>query len=154
LLLPRITNASTISLDPGTPIVINHGGISIVNRSYDEIPLTDRDTGVDNDEVERALDVLCQYYPRAIDCRDLVRPIACLKPHINHDDSTIRHSVSEVVYEPRPGHIFALPGKMTEAPYVAATIVRGAADKLNLNSVTMRPLDKLRAQNGSLSIPA
>lgn len=67
LLLPRITAESIVSLDRNTPIVINHGSVSIVNRSYDENPAAGDDTTVDLEEVERAFEALSTYYPRATD---------------------------------------------------------------------------------------
>lgn len=151
LVMPRITNASIVSLDHGTPIVINHGNASIVNRSYDEVLLSDRDSGVDSAEVARAFDVLCEYYPRAADHTEGMHAVACLKPDIPDSTTAVRHNIGESIYEPRPGHIFALPGKMTEAPYVAASLVRGASERLNLRLISKRPLDLVQENAGALA---
>lgn len=145
LLLPRFTNASIVSLDRETPIVINHGDVSVVNRSYDEVPQVDRDTRIDMDEVSKAFDVIRRFYPRAGDFIDDVHAIACLKPNIPTTSTATRHNVGESIYEPEPGHIFALPGKMTEAPYVAASLVRRIASKLRLDPISRRPIDVMQA---------
>lgn len=140
LFLPRITAASTVALDRGAPIVINHGDVSVVNRSYDEVPLDIPDTVVDQREVDLAFDRLTEYYPVARRERDNIHAVACIKPDVASATSA-RHSVGEKIYEPMAGHIFALPGKMTEAPYVADTVIRGAAEYLNLGDITQRPID-------------
>ncbi len=129
LFLPRITNASIIHLDHDSPIIINHENVSVVNRSYDEVPVTTPNSKVDLQEVERVFEVLSSHYPRARDYAAEVRAVACLKPHIRSDDLLGRHDVGDVIYQPREGHRFALPGKMTEAPYVADSLVQSAHDR-------------------------
>jgi glycine/D-amino acid oxidase-like deaminating enzyme len=143
LYLPRFTEASAIGLDPGTPIVINHGNVSVVNRSFDEVPAdSNTDLALDPDEVERSLDVLYKHYPEARYLRPhTVTAKAFLKPFVATTQAAGRHSADQSVFEPRPGHIFALPGKMTAAPYVADTIIHRAVPALNLSSVTGRPFD-------------
>lgn len=141
LLLPRVTEMSVVSLDRDSPIVINHGDVSVVNRSYDEIPTMEKDYEVDEDEVVRAFERLCDFYPDAYRLKDEVQAIACLKPNIPLAADASRHSVGDTVFEPLDGHVFALPGKMTEAPYVADNLVRRAYAKLDLSMVSRRPLD-------------
>ncbi|HUD11158.1 MAG TPA: FAD-dependent oxidoreductase [Candidatus Saccharimonadia bacterium] len=143
LYLPRFTNASAIGLDPGTPIVINHGNVSVVNRSYDEVPASSNtDLALDPTEVERSLEVLYKHYPEARRLRPhTVTSKAFLKPFFTKAQGAGRHSADQSVFEPRPGHIFALPGKMTAAPYVADQIIHKAVPALNLTAVTGRPFD-------------
>lgn len=141
LFLPRITNASVVHLDRNSPIIINHGEVSIANRSYDEVPVASPDLAVDIEEVERAFEVVSRHYPRARDFAAEVRAIACLKPHIKSDGPVVRHDVGEVIYQPREGHMFALPGKMTEAPYVADSLVRSVHEKLDLSNISRRPIE-------------
>lgn len=145
LLMPRITEASIIGLDRHSPIIINHGDKSVVNRSYDEIPATTQNTDVDPEQVEMAIEAIEESYPGAQIREKDIQAIACLKPHIATGGPVARHSVGEVVYEPREGHVFALPGKMTEAPYVADTLIKQAyaQGKINADIVSKRPLDML-----------
>lgn len=149
LFMPRLTEVSIVSLDRNAPIIINHRDIAVVNRSYDEVPLDAPDTIVDQGEVQRALEVVSEYYPVSRRDKNDIHAIACIKPNVS---ATIpsRHSVGEKVYEPVPGHIFALPGKMTEAPYVADKLVRGVAQSLNLEDITPRPIDVFMAQQQSI----
>lgn len=143
LILPRITEASVIGLDRHSPIIINHGDKSVVNRSYDEVPVTVQDTTPDPDEVDLAFETLAKDYPKARKFARDVFAIACLKPHIRSDAPVARHSVGEVVYEPKEGHIFALPGKMTETPYVADSLIKKAYadERLDIGLISRRPLD-------------
>lgn len=143
LILPRITEASVIGLDRHSPIIINHGDKSVVNRSYDEVPVTVQDTTPDSDEIDLAFETLAKDYPKARKFARDVLAIACLKPHIRSDAPVARHSVGEVVYEPKEGHIFALPGKMTEAPYVADSLIKKAYadERLDIGLISRRPLD-------------
>lgn len=147
LLMPRIVEKSIVSVDKDSPIIINHGDTSVVNRGYDDVRIREQDYTVDPKEVERAYDRLVAFYPKAAQYKDDIQATACLKPNISTEgSSTTRHSVRNAVYEPVDGHIFALPGKMTEAPYVADSLVRSVADKLDLKSVSMRPLDHFTMQ--------
>jgi glycine/D-amino acid oxidase-like deaminating enzyme len=141
--LPRFTEASAIGLDPGTPIVINHGNVSVVNRSFDETPAeSNTDLALDMEEIERSLDVLYTHYPNARRLRPhTVTAKAFLKPFVATTQTAGRHSADQSIFEPRPGHIFALPGKMTAAPYVADTIIHKSVPSLNLSAVTGRPFD-------------
>lgn len=141
LFLPRITNVSVIHLDRNSPIIINHGNVSVVNRSYDEVPVTSLDSTIDREEVERAFEVVSSHYPRAYEYAADVRAVACLKPHIKSDGPVARHDVGEVIFQPREGHLFALPGKMTEAPYVADSLVQSVHENINLSPISQRPIE-------------
>lgn len=142
LYMPRITHASVIGLDADSPIIINHGDVSVVNRPHDEQSSQPGDYAVDHEEIRRSLAVLQDSYPVAKTIpMSQIQVAACLKPNIpaEHDDDGLHINIS--TYQPIPGHIFALPGKMTAAPYVADSLVRLVAPKLNLSPVTPRPFD-------------
>lgn len=141
LFLPRITGASVIHLDRESPIVINHGDVSVVNRSHDEVPVTSPNYDVDAEEVERAFEVVSRHYPRARDYAAEVRAVACIKPIVRSSDPAQRHNVEEVVLQPRVGHIFVSPGKMTKAPYLADSLVRSVHEKLDLSPISRRPIE-------------
>ncbi len=142
LYMPRFTNVSVIGLDADSPIVINHGDTSIVNRPHDEQRAQAGDYEIDHEEIRRSIAVLHDSYPIAKTMpMSQVQVAACLKPNIpaEHGDEGLHINVS--TYQPIPGHIFALPGKMTAAPYVADSLVKLVAPKLNLSPVTPRPFE-------------
>lgn len=156
LLLPRITAKSVVSLDKGKPIIINHGEVSVVNRSYDEVSVPQPDYTVDQDEVERALDVLYRFYPKAQQHRDDVHAIACMKPYMAPNDKIgqQRHSVDSTVVNPVEGHYFVAPGKMTEAPFAADELIRFVASKLDLEPVSERPIDTFNGGHDATDLQA
>lgn len=144
--MPRFSENSVVSLDRNTPIVINHGNTSLVNLSYDEFNVNNLDYSVVSEQVEKSFAVLCHFYPAAQSLAQQVRAYTCLKPNVVMETSApnqnpTRHSVNEFNYQPIQGHVFALPGKMTEAPFVADQIVQSISHRLDLSSVAVRPLD-------------
>lgn len=138
LYMPRITNHSIIGLDDDSPIIVNHDDVSVVNRPHDQVLSMNGDYRVDEAEVSRTLAMTVHAYPNAAKLsRDDVKAAACLKPTVSNSGFSINASV----HQPKPGHIFALPGKMTAAPYVADMIIRSVSSQLNMDPVTPRPFD-------------
>lgn len=142
LFMPRFTNVSVIGLDQSSPIVVNHGDTAAINRAHDEILTTGTDYKVDPAEIDRSLQTLAELYPAAqhVSPED-IRTVACLKPYIQSDVNIKSLRIDATVIEPQDGHIFALPGKMTAAPYVADEIIKSIFPKLHSNSTTPRPFD-------------
>lgn len=138
LYMPRITNHSIIGLDDDSPIVVNHDDVSVVNRPHDQVLSMNGDYRVDEAEISRALAMLVHAHPNAAKLsRDDIKTAACLKPTVSDSGFSINASV----HQPMPGHVFALPGKMTAAPYVADMVIRSVSSKLNLNPISPRPFD-------------
>lgn len=138
LYLPRITDNSIIGLDDDSPIIVNHDGVSVVNRPHDQVLSMNGDYRVDEAEVNRTLALLVRAYPGAATLsRDDIKAAACLKPSVSESGFSVDFSV----HQPLPGHIFALPGKMTAAPYVADKLISQISSQLNLNPITPRPFD-------------
>jgi hypothetical protein len=139
---PRLSNYTLIDIDYSSPIIVNHGNISAINRAHDEVLSNSTDTEVDPAEIKRTLASLYELYPKAKKLpSSKIMAIACLKPCIPDNSITPRLLVEASIYEPRPGHMFALPGKMTAAPYVTDEIVKLISPKLNLMPVTPRPYE-------------
>jgi glycine/D-amino acid oxidase-like deaminating enzyme len=142
LFLPRVSKVSVYGMDYSNAVVINHGDVSAVNRAHDTILSTDAEPQIDPEEIERSRDELIKMFPSAaLIPREAIKSVACLKPSLYipglKDNISIESNVSEPVY----GHIFALPGKMTAAPYVADNIIRELSSRLDMQSVTPRPFD-------------
>lgn len=152
--LPRINPHSLVSLDRDQPIIINHGETSIVNRAYDEVECEEPDYSINLQQVELAFDSLCNMYPCARNLKSELQYIACVKPSVHIEDAS-RHSVDSQIFEPIPNHFFVLPGKMTEAPYVADELLHRLYQKLDFAEITPRPIDcfeKQRTTNSELLI--
>lgn len=149
--IPRFANHGLIALDPDLPIVINHGNACIVNRAYDEIEKDYLDLETESQQLQQTFDAVCRLFPAVRSYSDLMIGVACVKPSIKIDGQ-LRHNVNSQIFEPIPSHYFVLPGKMTEAPYVADELIRILSDKLDLSEVTERPVDKFKNQLQQLSL--
>lgn len=140
LILPRVSRFSLISLDRDCPIIINHQNTSIVNRAYDETSSSHYEVEIDQSQVDLVFESLIRYFPQVANQKDQIKAISCSKPSIKFSKAD-RHSVRSEVLEPIPGHFFILPGKMTEAPYVADEMIHQLYAKLNFSDITPRPVD-------------
>ncbi|HZE86725.1 MAG TPA: FAD-dependent oxidoreductase [Methylomirabilota bacterium] len=140
ILLPRFTQQSVVSLDRNQAITITHGDYAITNRSYDEKQVDTPDNVVLQEEIDATFDTLSTMYPKVKELRGRAKGIACIKPDIA-TDVTGRHSVDSHILEPVKGHVFALAGKMTEAPYVADTILHKLYTPAMFPDVSSRPID-------------
>lgn len=141
LLVPRVSKFSMVSLDRNQPIIINHGEVSVVNRAYDEYQSNSLDQTVDPEEVDRTFESLCNLYPQVRTVGGKLKSISCSKPALNGIEGQ-RYSVDSQIFEPIPHHYFVLPGKMTEAPYVADELLHHIYPTLDFSAVTQRPIDK------------
>lgn len=65
---------------------------------------------------------------------------ACIKPDVASDLRDAR-SLDVEIFAPDDHHIFALPGKMTEAPCLADALVKIVFDKHDHPEVCVRPYD-------------
>lgn len=140
LFLPQIAPYSLVSLDRGQPIIINHQGTSVINRGYDEVLCKELDYSTDPSEVLQTFESLCSVYPTYREMRGELKYIACIKPSLLMPKAS-RHSVDSQILEPLPGHFFVLPGKMTEAPYVADEVIRRLYQSFDFDEISLRPLD-------------
>ncbi len=145
LLVPQVGPYSVVSLDRNMPIIINHGELSVVNRAYDEAEFNRLDLTLEEEQVRLAYESLCYLYPAASSLQDQLEAVACAKPTIRLEGQG-RHSVSSQIFEPIQNHYFVLPGKMTEAPYVADEVIQHIYSKLDFEEITQRPVDRFDRQ--------
>ncbi|HXR50002.1 MAG TPA: FAD-dependent oxidoreductase, partial [Verrucomicrobiae bacterium] len=83
LFMPKVSRHSVIDIDYSSPIIVNHGELSAVNRSHDDVVSDGTEPVVDEQEVERALSSLAALYPNAKKLRrEQITAVACLKPCI------------------------------------------------------------------------
>jgi glycine/D-amino acid oxidase-like deaminating enzyme len=142
LFMPRVSNFSVINIDYSSPIIVNHGEFSAINRSHDDVLSDGSDPVVNMHEVKLTMSSVYEFFP---DAKNLsaasIIPVACLKPCIPSQEDSPHLSVDATSYEPKPGHIFTLPGKMTAAPYVTDELIKATSARLNLLPVSLRPYE-------------
>lgn len=147
--LPRFSRFSLVSLDHDSPIIINHGDVSVINRAYDEVPVDEYDTEIIFDQIDQAFESVCYFYPSARRLKNNLEGIACIKPSIKNIQPG-RHSVDSQVREPIPNHHFVLPGKMTEAPYVVDELIQRLYSKLDFHQISKRPFDGYQSRQSQI----
>jgi glycerol-3-phosphate dehydrogenase len=139
---PQLSRYTMIDIDYSSPIIVNHGNLSAINRSHDEVPADSDDYEVDPAEIKRMLAATYELFPAIKKMTaDKIIATACLKPCIPVSKFNPHLSVDASLHEPKPGHFFTLPGKMTAAPYVTDEAIKAAASRLNLGPITPRPYE-------------
>jgi hypothetical protein len=70
--------------------------------------------------------------------------IACVKVDLVEQGDAAR-SLNVAIREPVPGHIVALPGKLTETPYLADALVAMIHNDVEDKLISDRPCDRYAA---------
>jgi hypothetical protein len=141
LLTRRITDRGIFHVDAGEAAIMHHRDISIVNLNEDAVPCESPDYSIDQPAVDSVWRALLRLFPgwHGQECK----PVSCIKCDLEKDKSRTR-SVDVSIFEPSPGHICILPGKMTEAPFLTDQLVRIAHERLDDAQISLRPMDLLR----------
>lgn len=66
--------------------------------------------------------------------------VACTKVDLATECNGAR-SLAVAIHEPVPGHVCILPGKMTEAPFLADAITRHVYERVAESLISRRPCD-------------
>lgn len=126
IIYPRLGKHNIFYIEPGEAAAIQHGAVTMIGQHEDATVSPTVDFSPIHEKsslVRQAAQVL---YPSAKLAPYL--ETACLKPDITQNTNTAR-SLGVEIYEPQPGFIFALPGKMTESPCVADKLVEMAEER-------------------------
>lgn len=166
-LAPRLSRDNYFYIDPYEAGVMSHGRSSIVGINREAVQVDEVTYDVLPDKAEMVIDALARMFPRSRDIREELEPVACVKVDVanpdmaNADPTIVLQDLNVKVFEPVPGYVCALPGKMTEAPYLAKVVadhvlakefrdpvgVIAASDgQQTPHEVTMRPADHWMAR--------
>lgn len=121
ILYPRLGKHNVFYIEPGEAAAIQHGRITMVGQHEDAAVSELPDFSPIPENAAKVREATNLLYPAAATSSYL--DTACLKPDITRNAAKAR-SLGIEVYEPQPGFIFALPGKMTESPCLADELVR------------------------------
>ena len=145
LITPRLSRPSVFCVDPGEAAMMNHGEFSIVGLNEDAQLCAVPDFDPIPTNITAIHSAVSRLFPSA-DLTDLL-PIACIKTDFL-DPNRPSRSLNIGILEPKPGLICALPGKMTESPFLTDRLVSLIFDRLDATGVTLRPVDQLsKARN-------
>lgn len=130
--LPRVARHGVFFLDPGEATLMHHREWTIAGFNSDSTAVSEPDTKPVPKQVESAQRALRRMLFR-VDF-DRAEPRACIKVDQEPSDDVDlfvprvgipypRPQLGITWGQPLPGHMWMLPGKMTEAPFVADRIV-------------------------------
>jgi hypothetical protein len=142
IILPRFARNSFFYLDPGEAAVMHHGAASIVGLNEDARECGELSHNPDPDGIENIMRALKRLTK---DKLNRVVPIACTKVDVTTRAESIpaKRSLNTFFKEELPGHIWILPGKMTEAPFVVDQVVQELCNRLPDARISSRPCDSL-----------
>ena len=141
LVFPRLTKSSIFHLEPGEVALFNHGKCSIVGHHEDAVLLEYPDFTVIPERARESLEATKRLIPCAREYEQTHMAYGCLKLDVPQLTGQTR-SLSATILSAND-YLFALPGKMTEAPYVADMIAQMVFNEKFEKSATvaLRPCD-------------
>lgn len=162
LVTPRLTRDNYFYLDVGEAGIMNHGDASIVGINRDGIMLPEPTYDVVPEKEQLIYNALKRMLPGASRYQTAaqIMTVACCKPDL-YAAPTDTQNLNVQVFEPSPNYVCALPGKMTEAPYLGRAaalfvlghsnanhtfVAREANNEQVIPDVTCRPVDRWMAQ--------
>ncbi len=123
--------------------MMNHGNYSIVGMNEDayicETPSLDTEDRCVL-EIEKAIE-------RTFDINPITKSqwvaIACIKTDLIGIDRAVARSLNINIFEPIKNHVCALPGKMTESPFLVDSLVKFIYARIPDNGIANRPIDNI-----------
>jgi len=140
LVFPRLTQNSLFNLEPMGSTIIQHRDHTIAGLHEDAVLLDSPDFQTNPKQANQVFQITQNLIPHVAQYEKQYLAIACIKPDIAHTIGA-RRSVDIKILQPKKNYIFAIPGKMTEAPYVADEIVRMIFNNNSSELITLRPCD-------------
>ncbi len=125
LILPRLTKHNMFYLDSNEATVMNHKKISIVSQQQDATEIRSVIMQPNMKKAQIVFEALKRLVTNGQRYAENYLTISCIKPEIlTKAPPSMKYSVDISVLKPIPGHIFAFPGKMTEAPFISKKIIK------------------------------
>jgi len=142
MITPRLTDTGVFNLSPGEVALMNHNHCSIIGFNEDAYLVNEPNLDVDPNKLRSSISSLERFIELQANFRYV--PISCIKVDLPIQ-MNISRSLDVNIIEPTPGHIFAFPGKMTEAPYLVDTLIQIIFEKLNKSDINFRPCDERKS---------
>ncbi len=140
LVAHRLSEHAVFFLEPGEAAMMHHADKSIIGLNEDAMLCANPDFEVCPENVQRLRDAISRLVQAPPDNWSAT---ACIKVDMKDHDVTqdTSRSLNIVYREELPGHFWVLPGKMTEAPYVADEMLRLVAKRIPDECIASRPCD-------------
>jgi glycerol-3-phosphate dehydrogenase len=140
LVVPRLSKCSAFFLDAGEAAMMNHDDHSIIGLNEDAFECSSPDLEPMKDKIQNIIDATTRLFNITTPSKFI--PIACIKPDVPLK-STISRSLNINILEPtnQPTHICALPGKMTETPFLTDVLTKMIYERVSDKRISSRPMD-------------
>lgn len=148
IMLPKLSKNGFFFVDPLEASIMPHGKFSIACQSEDDFQIDGPTFDVVPHMVLQVFEALVRMIPDAEQYTNNYHSNACVKPDIIKGPNSPR-SVDIELHEPIPNYFVAFPGKVTESPYMADTIVKAIFDRKSDNRISQRPGDIIFGDDAS-----
>lgn len=149
---PRLAKHGLMHVRNGEANVTHQGNTTIGGQWEDATVVYEPSLKPDPERVKPVFSALERAFPSAQQYQHNFFTITCIKPDVAQF-ATMARSVDIEVFEPgSSNYIFALPGKMTESPYVADELVRMVFHRNSESLISLRPSDLYNITNTSMKI--
>lgn len=121
IIYPSLGKHNVFYLEPGEAAAFHHGRVTMVGQHEDATVIESSNFDPIKEKAEKVRQATGNLYLNSKGSPFL--DTACLKPDLSSNSSEAR-SLGVEVHEPQQGYLFALPGKMTESPFLANQLVQ------------------------------
>lgn len=140
IVLPRLAKHGLIFVGNGETITAHQGNNSIFGQWEDATVVEKPNNEPIKEKAQTVFEAGVRAFPGAQKYKDSYMPVACIKPDIISSVNDAR-SVDVQIFTPLENYILALPGKMTEAPFLANIILQMIFNSNSDSMISERPLD-------------
>ncbi len=139
LVTERMFKNNLYCLDNVDVTIFNHTDASIIGMTKYNKLCNEDDIEIDEDAVEVLLNETAKYY----DIKKMninYHPYWCHKVDFGRNDKGY-HSLNTQLHEPFTNHFLAMPGKLTEAPWLTDRLANEIFNRKNNSPIAERPCD-------------
>ena len=134
----RLCKNNIYCLDDNEVTIFHHTNKTIIGLTKYNKECDENDTKIDAEAVEELLSKTGKYL-----CTKDVSYESYNCHKVDYGQNGSYHSLDTQLHEPFPNHFIALPGKLTEAPWICDKLSREIFTRMNRSAIAERPCDKL-----------
>jgi len=134
----RLCKNNIYCLDEKEVTIFHHANKTIIGLTKYNKECGENDFEI---EPEAVKELLCKTAKYLSTKHASINPYWCHK--VDYGQNGLYHSLDTQLHEPFPNHFIALPGKLTEAPWICDNLLREIFTRMNRSAIAERPCDKL-----------
>lgn len=145
IIIPRLSDCSVFCLDIHQAAMMNHNDVSIVGLNEDAFETDIADFEIVEEKVHDLRQAIDRLF--VVSSSAPYHATACVKVDVEKAGSARSLDVVILPVGKERRYLCALPGKMTEAPYVTDIVTRQICEELLDNRIAFRPCDMWNRDN-------